>query len=214
MISPDELGEAGGARVSIWHRAVVRARRMQLARLSVVGATMLLLGLAMGRWSVPEADPDLRASVEQQVQPLALEADAIWTSSVVEDRPSVAEGVQMVRRGRRLDEVHEWSLDWLAAYDSLLVQLIGLDLAAEARPVQRHFVSAVTLSRDAVDVLRQATEVDDPATRQALVGEALRLRLRAEHLSQSARAAVRDLGGGEGEVARLPELPGIEDVDD
>ena len=201
-----------GPGLSTWHRAVIQARRMHLARLSLVGLAMLLLGVGIGRWSVPEGDPELRASVERTVQPLAMDADAIWTSSVGADRPPVAESVPMVRRGERLDEVREWTVEWLEAYDGLLVRLTGLDLAPEARPVQRHFVSALTLSRDAVDVLRQATEVEDAQTREALVAEALRLRQRAEHLSQSASAAIRDLEGGDGEVSQHPELPELGEV--
>ena len=208
-----ERSEGEGPRVTTWHRAILQARRLQLARLSAVALVALVVGLGIGRWSAPEVHPDVRASVERTVQPLALEADAIWTSSVVGDRPPVSEGIGMVRRGENLEEVHDWTSDWLDAYDTLLIQLTGLDLDSDARPVQRHFVSAVTLSRDAVDVLRQATELDDAAARQALVGEALRLRQRAEHLVQSARAATRDLEGGDGEVSRHPELPRITEVD-
>ncbi len=213
MSAPGSGGDTGnGSGVSTWNRAVIQARRLQLARLSLVGLAMLLLGIGIGRWSVPDGDPDLRASVERTVQPLALDADAIWTSSVGADRPPVAESIPMVRRGEHLEEVREWTVEWLEAYDNLLVRLTGLDLAPEARPVQRHFVSALTLSRDAVDVLRQATEVDDAPTREALVAEALRLRQRAEHLSQSASAAIRDLDGGDGEVSQYPELPELGEV--
>lgn len=209
----EEHAEHDGPRVTAWHRAILQARRLQLARLSTVAVITLLLGLGIGRWTAPDIHPDVRSSVERTVQPLALEADAIWTSSVVGDRPPVAEGIGMVRRGEDLVEVRAWADDWLDAYDTLLIQLTGLDLSSDARPVQRHFVSAVTLSRDAVDVLRQATEIDDAVARQALVGEALRLRQRAEHLTQSARAAVRDLEGGEGEVSRHPDLPRITEAD-
>lgn len=209
MSSQDASNGAISRRLTAWRRIVVHARRLQLARLVVVGATMLLLGTALGRCSVPEADPEVQASVERAVQPLALDADTIWTSSMAADRPPVAESIPMVRAGQRLDEIHTWTLDWLDAYDRLLIQLTGLDLPPEARPVQRHFVSALTLSRDAVDVLRQASVTEDDATRQALVGEALRLRQRAEHLTQSARAAVRDLAGGDREVSRHPDLPEI-----
>lgn len=212
MSGPNGTDATTSRRLTTWRRVVVHARRMQLTRLSLVGLTMLLLGVGVGRWSMPDGDPHAQASVEQSVQPLALDADAIWTSSVVADRPSVAEGIPMVRNGQRLDEVRAWTHDWLDAYDNLLIQLTGLDLPPEARPVQRHFVSAVTLSRDAVDVLRQATEVEDDATREALVGEALRLRQRAEHLTQSARAAIRDLEGGDREVSRHPDLPPIAEV--
>lgn len=214
MSRPERTGDSGIRPMTAWERAVVTSRRLQLARMSLVALAALLLGLGIGRWTVPDGDPDARAAVESSVQPLALEADAIWTSQLSGDRPSVAEGIPMIRRGQRLDEVQIWAAEWLEAYDTLLIRLTGLDLAPEARPVQRQFVSAVTLSRDAVDVLRQAAAVDDAATRETLVGESLRLRERAEHLTQSARAAVRDLGGGDGEVSRHPDLPEIEKIQD
>lgn len=204
----------GRGMTTTWHRAVVQARRLQLARLSVVGLAMLLVGVGVGRWSVPDGDPDVRAHVESTVQALARDGDAIWTSAVGDDRPSVAESIPMVRRGERLDEVHEWTLEWLDAYDRILVRLTGLDLEPEGRPVQRHFLSALTLARDAVDVLRQATLVEDAPTREALVSEALRLRQRAEHLSQAASASIRDLDGGDSEISRPPELPELDDVRD
>jgi hypothetical protein len=205
--------DTDGHRASAWQRAVLRARRMHLARSSLIALVALVIGIGIGRWSAPEADPDVRAAIERSVQPLALDADAIWTSSAVGDRPPISEGVQLVHRGERLDEVHAWSTDWLSAYDTALVRLTGLELRAEARPVQRHFVSAVTLSRDAVEVLRHATRVEDEAARQALVADALRLRQRAEHLTQAARASVRDLSGGEGEVSQHPQLPAFSEIE-
>lgn len=214
MSPPERTGDTGIKRMTAWQRAVITSRRLQLARLSLVALAALLVGVGIGRWTVPDGDRDARAAVEDRVQPLALEADDIWTSQLSGDRPAVAEGVPMIRRGERLDDVEIWAADWLEAYDTLLIRLTGLDLTPEARPVQRQFVSAVTLSRDAVDVLRQAAAIDDEGTRETLVGESLRLRERAEHLTQSARAAVRDLGGGDGEVARHPDLPEIEELQD
>ncbi len=204
--------DTDGHRATAWQRAVLRARRMHLARSSLVALAALVIGLGLGRWSVPEADPDIRATVQRSVQPLALDADAIWTSAAADDRPSVSEGIQFVHRGERLDEVRAWSTEWMSAYDNALVRLAGLEVRAEARPVQRQFVSAVTLSRDAVEVLHHATGVEDPATRQALVAEALRLRQRGEHLTQAARASVRDLSRGDGEVSQHPTLPGLGEV--
>lgn len=205
--------DAGGHRWSRYQRIVLRARRLQLVRSSLIALVAMLIGVGLGRWSVPDADPDVRATVERSVQPLALDADAIWTS-VDEHRPAIAEGVSLVRRGKRLDDVRTWTVEWLSAYDNALVRLTGLELRPEARPVQRQFVSAVTLSRDAVEVLQQATQVEDPGTRQLLVAEALRLRRRAEHLTQGARASVRDLSGGKGEVSQHPSLPAFDTAGD
>lgn len=204
--------ETDGHRATTWQRAVLRARRMHLAQSLLVAVAALVIGIGVGRWSVPEADPDIRATVEGTVQPLALDADAIWTSGSVGDRPSIAEGIPLVHRGERLEDVRAWSEDWLSAYDNALVRLSGLDLRAEARPVQRQFVNAITLSRDAVEVLRHATGVEHDATREVLVADALRLRQRGEHLTQAARASVRDLAGGDGEVSQHPPLPEFGEV--
>lgn len=204
--------ETDAHRATTWQRTVLRARRMHLARSLLVAVAALVIGIGVGRWSVPDADPDIRATVERSVQPLALDADAIWTSAGAGDRPSVAEGIPLVQGGERLDHVREWSDDWLSAYDNALVRLSGLDLRAEARPVQRQFISAITLSRDAVEILRHATQVEHDATREALVSDALRLRQRGEHLTQAARASVRDLAGGEGEVSQHPPLPDFGEV--
>ena len=203
-------GEQGSARPNTWQRTVVRARRLNLARMLLVGVLALVVGVGLGRWSVPEGSPEARQVVEQSVVPLALDADGIWTSSVVADRPPVSEGLIRVREGGTDAEVRAWTEDWISAYDTVLVRLAGLDLPAEARPVQRQFIGSVTLARDAVEVLRYAVEVEDPATRELLLTEVLRLRQRSEDLTQAARASVRDLGGGSSDVSGLtrdlPEL--------
>jgi hypothetical protein len=200
-------GEQGSGRPSTWQRAVVRARRLNLARMVLVGLLALALGLGIGRWTVPDGTPEARVAVERNVLSLALDADGIWTSSTIADRPPVSEGLMRVRDGGADGEVHQWTEDWISAYDTVLVRLAGLDMPAEARPVQRQFISAVTLSRDAVEVLRHAATVEDAATREVLLREVLRLRQRAEDLTQAARASVRDLGGGSSDVARHPQLP-------
>ena len=204
-------GEQGSARASTWQRAVVRARRLNLLRMALVGVIALAVGLGIGRWTVPDGNPDARAAVERNVLPLALDSDGIWTSATIADQPPVSEGLIRLRDGHT-EEVREWTEDWISAYDTVLVRLAGLDLPAEARPVQRQFIASVTLTRDAVEVLRYAAEVEDPATRELLLTEVLRLRQRSEDLTQSARASVRDLGGGTSDVSgltrNLPELTG------
>lgn len=202
-------GEQGSQRPSTWQRAVVRARRLSLARITVVAVLGLLVGLGVGRWTVPEGNPEARVAVERNVLSLAMDADGIWTSSAVADRPSVSEGLILLRDDERAD-VHGWSEDWISAYDSVLVQLAGLDLPAEARPVQRQFIGSVTLSRDAVEVLGHAATVDDDDTRDLLLREVLRLRQRGEDLMQGARASVRDLGGGSADVGRHTRLPELD----
>jgi hypothetical protein len=202
-------GEQGSGRPNTWQRAVVRARRFNLLRMLLIGVLALALGFGVGRWTAPEGNPDARMAVERNVLPLALDADGIWTSAVVADRPPVSDGLIALRNGDADDDVHTWTEDWIAAYDTVLVRLAGLDMPAEARPVQRQFISSVTLSRDAVEVLRHAATVEDGAAREVLMREVLRLRQRSEDLTQAARASVRDLGGGSSDVARHPQLPDL-----
>lgn len=209
--APAPEPEAPG-RPTWWQRAILRGRRWHLTRLTVVGLAALLLGLGLGRWSAPDVPPDARRALERAVEPSALEADTLWTSSSADDRPPISEAVPLVERGERLDAVQTWTVEWLSEYDDLLWELTVPDLPAVGRPVQRQYVSAVTLSRDAVDVLRHATRTEDPAVRRALVAEVLRLRQRGEHLAQGARASLHDLQGGEGDVSQHPRLPDVGEV--
>jgi hypothetical protein len=203
-------GEQGSSRPSTWQRAVVRARRWNLLRMVLIGILAFAVGLGIGRWTVPEGSPDARHAVERNVLPLALDSDGIWTSGAGADRPPVSEGLIRLRDGD-VEQVRAWTEDWISAYDTVLVRLAGLDLPAEARPVQRQFIASLTLTRDAVEVLRYAAGTDDDATREVLLAEALRLRQRSEDLTQAARASVRDLAGGSSDVSgltrNLPELP-------
>jgi hypothetical protein len=203
-------GEQGSARPSTWQRAVVRARRLNLLRMVLIGALTFAVGLGIGRWTVPEGSPDARQAVEQSLLPRALDSDGIWTSGAGDDRPPVSEGLIRLREGDA-EQVRAWTEDWISAYDTVLVRMAGLDLPAEARPVQRQFIAGVTLTRDAVEVLRHAAGVDDDATREVLLAEVLRLRQRSEDITQSARASVRDLAGGSSDVSgltrNLPDLP-------
>lgn len=214
MSAPPASPETDRPRGETWRRAVLRARQLHLLRFGIVALLGVLLGIGLGRGTAPDDRQEARVAVETSVMPLALDADGIWTSSAGEDRPPVAEGIPLVESGQRLDRVSDWTEDWVRAYDNVLIRLEGLDLPASARPVQRQFISAITLSRDAVEVLEQAVEADTEAAREALVGEALRLRQRAEHLTQSARASARDLSGTAGEVSRPPSLPSPEAGDE
>jgi hypothetical protein len=196
-------GEQGTGRPSTWQRAVVRARRLNLLRMVLIGLLALALGIGIGRWTVPEGNVEARQAVERTLLQLALDSDGIWTSGAGADRPAVSEGLIRFRDGGADEEIRGWTEEWISAYDSVLVRMTGLDLPAEARPVQRQFIAAVTLTRDAVEVLRHAAEVDDAATREVLLTEVLRLRQRSEDLTQAARASVRDLAGGSSDVSGL-----------
>ncbi len=182
-------------------------RRVLRRTLWLVALATLRLGLGVwvGRSLAPTTNADARAAVETAVLPLVIEADALWTSSS-DDRPPIAEALLALRQGDPAP-VTDHVEGWQAAYDSLLLRLAGLDLPSEARPVQREFITGVTLARDATVVLAHAASATDPDHRIDLVTEASRLRQRSEQVVQNARASTLDLGGARGDVAPLPPLP-------
>lgn len=177
----------------------------RLLWVAVLAALVLALGVWIGRGLTPMTNGDARVAVEASVLPLVIEADALWTSSS-DDRPPIAEALLALRQGDA-NPVTDHVEGWQAAYDSLLLRMAGLDLPSEARPVQREFITGVTLARDATVVLAHAASVTDPDHRADLVTEASRLRQRSEQVVQNARASTLDLGGARGDVAPLPTLP-------
>lgn len=187
-----------------WHTA----RRLGVGRIVLVAGLALVVGVWVGRASAPVGDVDARRSIEVLVIPLVLDADGIWTSGSVE-RPPVSDALVQLRHEGDPSLAQAHLEDWLDAYDAVLVRLAGLDLPPNARPVQRQFIAAVTLSRDAVEVLGYAAEVGDPELRGQLVFEVGRLRQRAEQLTQAARASALDLDGQRSDVSPMPSLPGF-----
>jgi uncharacterized protein YcbX len=187
-----------------WRDRLLTLRRLRSRwRPGVVAVAVLVgaaVGFAGGRASAPTDQVVAARAVEERLLPLVIDADGIWTSPSGEQLP-VAEALVALRRDGAAADV-EASLDgWLASYDSILLRLAGVDLPAAARPVQRQFISAVTLSRDAVEVLGRAASVEDLGARSELVVEVARLRQRSEQLTQAARASVADLAGQRADVA-------------
>jgi hypothetical protein len=186
-------------------RVRLAARRQRWGRLLLVALFALLLGLWIGRTGAPGPGAEARTAVESTVQPIALESDGIWTAGA-DGRPAVSEGLVAVRREGD-DQVVFDNLDvWIEAYDQVLVRMVGVDLPPTARPVQRQFITAVTLSRDAVEVLGHAATVEDEVARRDLTTEVGRLRSRSEQLMQSARASTGDLDGRRTDVSPLPPV--------
>jgi hypothetical protein len=187
-----------------------RARRARLGSAATLVVATLLVGIALGRWTAPPHDPGARRALEEQVVPLALDADGVWTSSS-DARVPVSEALVALRDGD--PSLVEASAEaWLTAYDGTLTRLVDLELPAEAQPVQRQFIAAITLSRDAVEVLSVAAQVDG-AARERLLTEVGRLRSRGEQLTQGARASIADVAGEAGDVTRLPELSPFPETD-
>lgn len=191
-------------------RVRLSARRLRLGRIAVIVMVSLLIGGLIGRGSAPGPGADARRAVESAVLPIALDADGIWTSST-EGRVAVSDALVALRREGDASLVDAHVEGWLSAYDAALVRLSAADVPASARPVQRQFITAVTLSRDAVEVLGHAAAVEDERLRRDLTTEVGRLRTRSEQLTASARASTSDLDGTRTDVAPLPPLRSFED---
>jgi hypothetical protein len=197
---------------SRWARLVVAWRRLQgrtpMGPMVLVILLALLIGVLVGRASVPSSSAQAARTIEATLLPLALDAEGIWTSASDARQPVNEAFVELRREGdpTLVETYHE---EWQRAYDTVLVQLAGLDLPDEARPVQRQFIASVALSRDAIEVLAHAATVDDPVLRQDLLTEVARLRQRSEQLAQSARASIIDLHGQRADVSPLGRLTGF-----
>jgi hypothetical protein len=183
-----------------------RARRARLGSTLTLMVATLVIGIAIGRWTAPPEDQDAQRLLEEHVVPLVLDADGIWTSASDGARP-VSDALVTLQRDEDPSLVLEEAATWLAAYDEVLGRVAGHELPPDARPVQRQFIAAITLSRDAVEVLHRAAQVEDPGRRQGLLMEVERLRTRGEQLTQTARASILDVSGRGGRVTRLPDLP-------
>jgi hypothetical protein len=190
-----------------------RVRRRGLGSTTGLVIATLIIGIAIGRWTAPPDETDARQLLEEQVMPLVLDADGIWTSASDGAIP-VSTALVAIQRDEDPTMVQEAAAQWLASYDETIVRAAALNLPPEARPVQRQFIAAITLSRDAVEVLQRAAQVEDPGRRQGLLTEVGRLRVRGEQLTQAARASIQDLSGGEGEVTPLPHLPAFPAIDE
>jgi hypothetical protein len=189
-------------------RGVFATRAVAVTAALIVGA---VLGTVGARSVADDPMLEARRAIEATLLPLAIDADGVWTSSS-DTRRSVSDAFVAFRRDRETALVEAHLDGWLASYDNYLTQLAGEHLTPAARPVQRQLIAGVTLSRDAVEVLGHAAEVQlaggEPATVEDLLTEVGRLRQRSEQLLQAARAASGDLAGQTVDVGPLdPVLP-------
>lgn len=192
-----------------WQARVVQARlysrRNRVSPALSIALIVLIAGIGIGRMTAEGPEPAARRAIEASVLPLALDADGIWTSGA-DGGPAVSEALVALRRDDDPSLILEHKDRWLTAYDGALVRMAGLDLPPAARPVQRQFMAAVTLSRDAVEVLAHAAEAEDALVRRDLTTEVGRLRMRSEQLTQVARASTTDLAGDRADVSPLPDV--------
>ncbi|MBS3941763.1 MAG: hypothetical protein KG028_12470 [Actinobacteria bacterium] len=201
--STDELGDSTVLRL---RRIAYRARRAGMGWAVVLTLLALIAGFLFGRQSGEEPAVAAARQLEAEILPLALDADGIWTSAAG-DVPSVSGAMVALQQEGDTSNVAEYGAYWLDAYDTLLDRMAAVEVDRVGRPIQRQFVNGVTLSRDAVEVLRRAADIENGERRAALLVEVGRLRMRGEQIVQSGRAGIGDLDGEGGGVSRLPELP-------
>jgi hypothetical protein len=209
----DDVAVRPAARVA-WQDRVGRlklfSRRHRAGLLLAVALLAATVGIAVGRATAPGGDVEGRDAVEANLLPLALDADGIWTSGIDGGAP-VSQALVALRHDDDASLVEASLEGWLESYDSVLVRLAGADLPVSARPVQRQFMAAVTLSRDAAEVLGHAAQATDGELRRDLTTEVGRLRQRSEQLMQSAKASGSELTGQRADVSPMSPLTPFRD---
>lgn len=186
-----------------------RLQRSPVVPVTLAAIVALTIGILIGRAFAPTVDDTAVAVVNREVVSLAVDADALWTAGS-SGLPAVSDQLQQLRTSGDPEVVTPYVEGWLDAYDAVLRRLVGVEVPPSVRPVQRQFVTAVTLTRDAVELLGSAAEADEPAVMRDLTSEVLRLRIRAEEFTQTAQAGLNELEGattgGVAEPSRLPSL--------
>jgi hypothetical protein len=192
-------------RVPRWARLDDPSRRR--TRVGAFAVIALVAGLAIGTSFRVDPGPLASQRFDEQVAPLLSEVDA-WWSAGRDGHPPLVAVLGALRSGAGAPTLSHLDAA-LDAHDTLLVRIVGVDLPTEARGAQRQAVVAVTLSRDAIEVLARATLVPPGAARTELIAEVTRLRIRSEQIMSSTTATVEELSGSRRRLSSLPALPGF-----
>jgi hypothetical protein len=204
--APSNTGSAA------WRRRSARLRTSLVIVPVIAALVALVVGVVLGRTTAPPQPVEGVAVVEVEVVPLSVDADGLWTGGAGE-LPAIGDQLLALRRDDETAVIDDALEGWLEAYDTVLRRMIGVDVPPSVRPVQRQFVNAVTLSRDAVEVLGAAAATEDVEARQELSAEALRLRTRSEQITQSARASLADAAGrGSSGTSTPGQLPTFDEL--